>query len=257
MKPDNFTQLPWMRLKLDKFFGGITDMDAAQVGGYLLLLLYQWRNWSIPVSMSELRKISKLKPAQIQSIISKFKIGEDGKYYNQPCRDEYLEQLPKYLKKVAQIEEVNARKAQKSSTQKPTHTVTKSVTPTATAPSTVAPTEERIENIDTTNVVEEAAADELQALQEANEAHVTFGKKLLSVYAIKDREDIELQVGEKITPDIIARFNAHLYTDRKFHVHFTPYMGHLKAWMPKRPKQIIPQNTPAATTAAAKTTWLP
>lgn len=77
-------KLPAFRLYPADFIVGTATMDAASIGGYILLLCYQWDAGSIPDDKKECATIAKLSVAKVSALIyAKFQQGIDSKFRNE------------------------------------------------------------------------------------------------------------------------------------------------------------------------------
>lgn len=259
-------QLPWMPITIDKFIGGTTSMGAAEIGAYLLLLMHQWRAGFVPKNAKELENISKLKYSKLSVVLSKFKTDADGTLYNEQCRQVRNEQMGSYLAKVERINTINARKAEQKAQAEANdkahdivpdnvnETPVQNNTITRTTSLAISHTEIRNKKEDISTKVETTTTGD-DADAEFLKAHETFAQKLLGEGEQLQREQIEVQVREPITAELLQRFNAHLFTGGGRHVHFSQYCAHLRSWMPKRPPmQAVQQTTTKFTNQQPGTT---
>lgn len=90
------SKLDWMPLKVDIFLGGTTMFSAAEVGGYLLLLMAQWSGGPLPSDKKLLKRIAKVNANQLNNILSKFEKQTDGTYINIVCEKIKAAQIEKY-----------------------------------------------------------------------------------------------------------------------------------------------------------------
>lgn len=90
------SKLDWMPLKVDIFLGGTTMFSAAEVGGYLLLLMAQWSGGPLPSDKKLLKRIAKVNANQLNNILSKFQLQTDGTYVNIVCEKIKAAQIQKY-----------------------------------------------------------------------------------------------------------------------------------------------------------------
>ena len=91
--PDLF----WMPVYLEKMISGTSHMSAAEFGGYLRLLMEQFKKGSVPDDVRALKRISGLKNSALVVVLTKFKkVGEAG-LQNKRCEIVRQEQLEKYF----------------------------------------------------------------------------------------------------------------------------------------------------------------
>lgn len=102
----------YFKFKYEKFISATKDYTAEQVGGYLLLLCYQWDKEYIPLEEVEQKKISKVSDKSLKIILKKFKIKKRG-LQNEVMRKDRSDYM-KYCKDQA------GRAKQKKQTHKPT-----------------------------------------------------------------------------------------------------------------------------------------
>lgn len=250
MQQKEHIQLPWMPVYIDKFIAGTTTMSAAEAGAYMLLLLHQWRNGSIPCEPKQLTAISRLKYSALATVLAKFATDTDGSLYNARCRAEYLKQLKGYTGKVERIAAINQRRlqakynaegdnandivhdnahAQVAQNTANTHTTSYTYTQTKSA------TERRKEKEDTVITVVEEKPSPVDF-----KIHEGFAEWLLNVddiNATEERNSIFMQVRYAVTPPVLKTFNAHLFTEKKIHKTQHEYIKHLRSWMRTTPEQ--------------------
>jgi uncharacterized protein YdaU (DUF1376 family) len=98
----NETELPkelaWMPLYWDKFLSATTYFDGAEIGAYILLLSYQWKNGCVPSDIKQLQKIARVSKNKLKIVLTKFTSIGDDKLINKVCDEIRTEQLKKYEK---------------------------------------------------------------------------------------------------------------------------------------------------------------
>lgn len=209
-------ELPWMPVYWEKLLGGTTHMDAAELGGYILLIAEQWKKGFVPADEKKLMKIARQRSKEkLQTILEKFKPDGSGNLINKVCSEIRMEQMTSYLKSV---------KAGKKGAQKRWG---KHSNPNGN-PIAHATTEIRNKKEDSTN-------------HHQQHAHEVFAEKIFTEEWQLDRENLELQlnVRREITPEDVAEFNRHLKTQNKHHVHRSQYLEHLRNWLNTKPKEKI------------------
>lgn len=63
---------PYMKLWVQDFLGAVAFWEAEEVGAYLLLLLYQWEDGSIPSDWKKCATIARVSPKALKRPLSKF-----------------------------------------------------------------------------------------------------------------------------------------------------------------------------------------
>lgn len=216
MKQETEIELEWMPVYWERFTKATHHMDATQVGAYLLLIREQWIKKSIPNHIGKLLNIARLgkgKKAEenLRLVLEKFKPLDADRLYNETCSEIWNEQFQKYLankKRASKGGEARAKKLASNVLQ---------------AHSELA--DKKIEDNRVTNVTNQ------------QQAHEVFAKKIFSEECDYDRVQLELGLKEKrlITADDCAKFNAHLHTEGRNHVHFSEWKSHLRNWLNTRP----------------------
>lgn len=87
-------KLDWFPLYWQRFTIGTLQMNAEELGAYMLLLIHQWDKGFVPENEKDLKKISRISIKKLDNVLIKFeKIGE--KYYNNTLEIIRIEQHEK------------------------------------------------------------------------------------------------------------------------------------------------------------------
>lgn len=210
-------ELGWMPLIIEKFLVGTGHMTAAELGGYLLLIIEQWKKGYVQNDKQKLKRLAKVTEKQLDVILEKYIPAGEGKLINNFCKELRDEQLTKYEERVKSASKAaNVRWAPHTERM-----------PAASVAHTVGDAEFKSTRIiDNTNV-----------LNQQQQSHVLFAEKLFNKECEYDKENIELQLNPKrrITKEDCEAFNSHLHTEQKHHLHWSEYTSHLRNWLNSRP----------------------
>jgi len=88
--------LPWMPLYIDKLISGTDHMDAAELGGYLRLLIEQFRKGHVTSDIKKLKKLSRLPENKLATVVEKFTKDADGNLQNRKCAEVREKQMAIY-----------------------------------------------------------------------------------------------------------------------------------------------------------------
>jgi uncharacterized protein YdaU (DUF1376 family) len=87
-------KLDWFPIYWQRFIIGTLEMNAEEIGAYILLLIHEWDKGFVPTNDKELRKISRLSSKKLVKVLEKFeKVGE--KYFNSTLEIIRIEQTEK------------------------------------------------------------------------------------------------------------------------------------------------------------------
>lgn len=90
-------KLDWFPIYWQRFIIGTLEMNAEEIGAYILLIIHQWDKGFVPEDHKELKRISKVSVRKLEKVLQKFeKI--DGKYYNDTVEIIRIEQTEKHEK---------------------------------------------------------------------------------------------------------------------------------------------------------------
>lgn len=216
-------ELTWMPVYWEKLLAGTTHMDAAELGGYILLIAEQWKKGFVTADEKKLMKIARQRSKEkLQTILEKFKPDGNGNLINKVCAEIRIEQTGKYLKN-----KISGKKGAEKRWRKDGD-------PNAVA-KVSAIAEVRSKKEETTKVV-----------IHQQHKHEEFAEKIFTEEHEQDRVNIELQLVPKpklLHPLDVRQFNAHLHTAKKVHETFHEWQTHLRNWINTKPKLTVIKNT--------------
>lgn len=210
-------ELMWMPVYWSDLLAGTTHMDAAELGGFMLLIAEQWKRGHLPNDNRKLKKIARINSqVKMDTILEKFTLTPEGHLVNEVCAKVRVEQREKFLRQHIAGKK-NAKKRWQTDTNGNANGTTE---------------EEKKENRDT-NV-------SLLLLQAG---HEKFAEKIFSAEGELDKQNIELLVRRRLTRNDCNEFNALLAIDEKAHTTFSEWKKHFRNWLTTKPK--THEQTPA------------
>ncbi|MFM2307722.1 MAG: hypothetical protein RLZZ367_2391 [Bacteroidota bacterium] len=208
-------ELMWMPVFWSDLLAGTTHMDAAELGGFMLLIAEQWKRGHLPNDNRKLKKIARINcDLQLDTILEKFVTDPNGNLINKVCAQVRVEQIAKYV--------VNVERARKGGKAK---ALKQMAANNLLEAHLVRAEEEKKENRDT-NV-------SLLLLQAG---HEKFAEKIFSDEGELDKQNIELLVRRPLTRNDCNEFNALLAIDEKAHTTFSEWKKHFRNWLTTKPK---------------------
>lgn len=184
-------ELEWMPLYWGKFIDGTSHMNAAQIGGYVLLIREQWYKKSVPNDRKKLIQIARLgagKEAQenLNVILEKFALQKNDTLINATCETVYELQLKKYL-----TNSERARKGAEAKNKKLLQADSKQIPSAIGVISKLA--DNRVLSLDNTNKPKMHYDDFLKIIEQ-NEDDYLWLEKLAKQFNFKDTEQANEQI---------------------------------------------------------------
>lgn len=215
-------ELTWMPVYWSDLLAGTTHMDAAELGGFMLLIAEQWKRGHLPNDNRMLKKIARINSqVKMDTILQKFTLTPEGHLINEVCAKVRVEQMEKYI--------ANSERARKGGKAK----ALKKMAANDVLEAHLEHTEEEKKEERDTNVSHLL----LQA------GHEKFAEKIFSDEGELDKQNIELLVRRPLTPNDCNEFNALLAIDEKAHLTFSEWKKHFRNWLTTKPK--THEQTPA------------
>lgn len=203
---------------------GTTHMDAAELGGFMLLIAEQWKRGHLPNDNRKLKKIARISSQlKMNTILEKFTPTPDGHLVNEVCAKVRVEQREKFLRQHIAGKK-NAKKRWQTDTNGNANGTTE---------------EEKKEERDT-NV----------SNHHQQAGHDFFAEKIFSVEGELDKQHIELEVRRPITPNDCTQFNAHCAFEERTHLTFSEWKKHFRNWLTTKPQTHEPPKTRKQRTGA-------
>lgn len=91
---------PAFQLYVEKFLVGTLNFNSSCTGAYILLLCYQWDLYSLPSDKSELMDIGRCNEKDLEKVLKKFTLCNDGNYRNEKLEKIRAEQIFKRYSRV-------------------------------------------------------------------------------------------------------------------------------------------------------------
>lgn len=215
-------ELTWMPVYWSDLLAGTTHMDAAELGGFMLLIAEQWKRGHLPNDNRKLKKIARISSQlKMNTILEKFTLTPDGHLVNEVCAKVRDEQIAKYV--------VNVERARKGGKAK----ALKQMAAGDVLQAHLEHTEEEKKGDRDTNV-------SLLLLQAE---HEKYAEKIFSDEGELDKQNIELLVRRQLTRNDCNEFNALLAIDEKVHLTFSEWKKHFRNWLTTKPQ--THEQTPA------------
>jgi uncharacterized protein YdaU (DUF1376 family) len=207
----------WMPVFWSDLLAGTTHMDAAELGGFMLLIAEQWKRGHLPNDNRMLKKIARINSqVKMDTILQKFTLTPEGHLINEVCAKVRTQQITKFTK-----QHIAGKKGAQKRWQNDRDPIVHAITE-----------EEKKEERDT-NV-------SLLLLQAG---HEKFAEKIFSDEGELDKQNIELLVRRPLTRNDCNEFNALLAIDEKAHTTFSEWKKHFRNWLTTKPK--THEQTPA------------
>ncbi len=217
-------ELTWMPVYWTDLLAGTTHMDAAELGGFMLLIAEQWKRGYLPNDNRKLKKIARISSQlKMNTILEKFTPTPEGHLVNEVCAKVRVEQREKFLRQHIAGKK-NAKKRWQTDTNGNANGTTE---------------EEKKEDRDT-NV-------SLLLLQAQ---HEKFAEKIFSDEGELDKQNIEMLVRRPLTRNDCNEFNALLAIDEKVHLTFSEWKKHFRNWLTTKPQTHEPPKTRKQRTGA-------
>lgn len=218
-------ELEWMPVYWDRFLSATTHFDAAEIGGYMLLIAHQWKHGFIPSDLKQQKKIARVSSVhKMEVILTKFVQDGPGKMINIVCRDIRTKQIEKW----------NATSKRNADNIKKRYQKTTSGTQSGIQNNRII--EQENNSLKDSKEEELSSTEKIIPINSTNEIYKT---KLLGDAAMIDA--IQVQTRKTITPENLKDFNAHLFTEGKVHLKYNDYTTHYRSWLNTRPESIKTQ----------------
>lgn len=215
-------ELTWMPVYWTDLLAGTTHMDAAELGGFMLLIAEQWKRGHLPNDNRKLKKIARISSQlKMNTILEKFTPTPEGHLVNEVCAKVRDEQTAKYV--------VNVERARKGGKAK----ALKQMAAGDVLQAHLEHTEEEKKEERDTNV----------SNHHQQAGHDFFAGKIFSVEGELDKQHLELEVRRPITPNDCTQFNAHCAFEERTHPTFSEWKKHFRNWLTTKPK--THEQTPA------------
>lgn len=222
-------ELTWMPIYWSDLLAGTTHMEAAELGGFMLLIAEQWKRGHLPNDNRKLKKIARITcDLQLDTILEKFTPTPEGHLVNEVCAKVRTEQIAKYV--------VNVERARKGGKAK----ALKQMSAGDVLQAHMEHTEEEKKEDRDTNV----------SLLLLHTQHENFTEKIFSEEGELDKQNIELLVRHPLTRKHCNEFNALLAIDEKVHTTFSEWKKHFRNWLTTKPKTHEPPKTRKQRTGA-------
>lgn len=215
-------ELMWMPVFWSDLLAGTTHMDAAELGGFMLLIAEQWKRGHLPNDNRKLKKIARINcDLQLDTILEKFVTDTNGNLINKVCAQVRTDQIAKYVVNVERARKGGKAKALK---QMAANNMLEAHLEHAE--------EEKKENRDT-NVSSSSSYAE----------HEIFKEKFFAAEGELDKQHLELAVRRKLTTADADEFNSHCAFSETPHTTFSEWKKHFRNWLTTKPK--THEQTPA------------
>ncbi len=203
-------ELMWMPVFWSDLLAGTTHMDAAELGGFMLLIAEQWKRGHLPNDNRKLKKIARINcDLQLDTILEKFVTDPNGNLINKVCAQVRTDQIAKYTKQHIAGKK-NAKKRWQTDTSGNANGIAE---------------EEKKENRDT-NVSSSSSYAE----------HEIFKEKFFAAEGELDKQHLELAVRRKLTTADVDEFNSHCAFSETPHTTFSEWKKHFRNWLTTKPK---------------------
>ena len=215
-------ELTWMPIYWSDLLAGTTNMDAAELGGFMLLIAEQWKRGHLPNDNRKLKKIARITcDLQLDTILEKFTLTPEGHLVNEVCAKVRDEQTAKYV--------VNVERARKGGKAK----ALKQMAAGDVLQAHLEHTEEEKKEDRDTNV----------SSSSSYAGHEIFKQNFFSAEGKLDKQHLELAVRRKLTPADADEFNSHCAFSETVHLTFSEWKKHFRNWLTTKPK--THEQTPA------------
>lgn len=210
-------ELTWMPIYWSDLLAGTTNMDAAELGGFMLLIAEQWKRGHLPNDNRKLKKIARITcDLQLDTILEKFTLTPEGHLVNEVCAKVRTEQIAKYTK-----QHIAGKKGAKKRWHNDGDPIVHAIAE-----------EEKKEDRDT-NV----------SSSSSYAGHEIFKQNFFSAEGKLDKQHLELAVRRKLTPADADEFNSHCAFSETVHLTFSEWKKHFRNWLTTKPK--THEQTPA------------
>jgi len=211
-------ELEWMPLYWAKFIDGTSHMNAAQIGGYILLIREQWYKGSVPNDRKKLMQIARLgvgKSAEenLSVILEKFILQKNDVLINNTCFHVWEEQQKKYV-----INSERARKGAEAKNKKLLQADSKHTTSEVGVSSKSA--DNRVLSLDNTNK-RKMPHDEFLKIIEQNEDDYLWMEKITKQFSFRNTDEANEQINfayRKYIRETYIEKNEPIYFDDVKHV---------------------------------------
>lgn len=212
----------WMPVFWSDLLAGTTHMDAAELGGFMLLIAEQWKRGHLPNNNRMLKKIARINSqVKMDTILQKFTLTPEGHLINEVCAQVRVEQIAKYV--------VNVERARKGGKAK----ALKKMAANDVLEAHLEHTEEEKKEERDTNVSSSSSYAE----------HEIFKQKFFAAEGELDKQHLELAVRRKLTTADADEFNSHCAFSETPHTTFSEWKKHFRNWLTTKPK--THEQTPA------------